>query len=226
MATGTVELKWTAVSSTAIRFSTLTNGSDETLYTKNSSSSTSSLATLWANATQNINSNIVWVFAALSVNSIYELTFMLLVVNSTINIIYADDTGLHQYISTNNSETFTITNPQPISNYTSSLSQVIVNATSDSLQSVTYENTQYTTFPATILLNTDSNLYVVGKPTNITLTDGQNMKSVVDGANTYNTFPATISNVYGNKTLVLNGEDDKTITVNYTNTSVPVVTDS
>lgn len=59
----------------------------------------------------------------------------------------------------------------------------------------------------------------------VTAQNTQNMKQIQVGSTVYNSFPASIP-ITGNTTLQCSGEDDKTITVNYTNTSVPVITDT
>lgn len=226
MATGTIMFTWTNNSSSGLRVTYLNNNTDESIFYVPSNTTTGNIVTIASNGTATPAAYIRWLNIYVRVNNIYELCFAFVHANTTANFIYADDDGIHNYKTTSSSDVLTITNPQPISSQLSYLTSIIVNATSDSLQSVTYDNTQYTSFPATISLVTDPNLYVVGKPTNIILEEGQNIKSVIDGANTYNTFPATISNVYGNKTLTLNGKDDPTITIDYTNTTTPVVTNT
>lgn len=59
----------------------------------------------------------------------------------------------------------------------------------------------------------------------VTAQNTQNMKQIQVGSTVYSSFPASIP-ITGNTTLQCSGEDDKTITVNYTNTSVPVITDT
>lgn len=78
----------------------------------------------------------------------------------------------------------------------------------------------------TVSSNTISQ-FVIAQPLtyNITAQNTQNMKQIQVGSTVYNTFPASIP-ITGNTTLQCSGEDDKTITVNYTNTSVPVISDT
>lgn len=61
----------------------------------------------------------------------------------------------------------------------------------------------------------------------LTINNGQNMKSIQYGTNTYTQFPVQISlpNA-GPQVITANGEDDKIITVDYQNTQVPVVTNT
>lgn len=82
-------------------------------------------------------------------------------------------------------------------------------------------------FPYTAPVSSDATWYFTGKQSSYTVTaqNTQNMKQIQVGSTVYNTFPASIP-ITGNTTLQCSGEDDKTITVNYTNTSVPVITDT
>lgn len=83
-------------------------------------------------------------------------------------------------------------------------------------------------FPYTAPVNRDATWYFHGTPTpsyTVTAQNTQNMKQIQVGSIVYNTFPASIP-ITGNTTLQCSGEDDKTITVNYTNTSVPVISDT
>lgn len=59
----------------------------------------------------------------------------------------------------------------------------------------------------------------------VQVNNGDNMLRVVDGSTQYNSFPASIP-VQANKTLTAYGEADKEITINYTNTGTPVVTNT
>jgi hypothetical protein len=60
---------------------------------------------------------------------------------------------------------------------------------------------------------------------NLSLQNEQNMKQVRDGNTIYSSLPLTLK-VSTAKTLYLSGKDDPTITVNYANTSTPVVTNT
>ncbi len=82
-------------------------------------------------------------------------------------------------------------------------------------------------FPFTKPVNRNETWYFTGKQSSYTVTaqNTQNMKQIQVGSTVYNTFPASIP-ITGNTTLQCSGEDDKTITVNYTNTSVPVISDT
>lgn len=84
-----------------------------------------------------------------------------------------------------------------------------------------------TEFPFTKNVVGDETWYFSGKQSSYTVTaqNTQNMKKIQVGQTVYNTFPASIP-VTGNTTLQCSGEDDKTITINYNNTSVPVITDT
>ena len=75
--------------------------------------------------------------------------------------------------------------------------------------------------------NTASRVIIETQPSSYTVTaqNTQNMKQIQVGSTVYSSFPASIP-ITGNTTLQCSGEDDKTITVNYTNTSVPVITDT
>ena len=58
-----------------------------------------------------------------------------------------------------------------------------------------------------------------------TLTNANNMKQVQVGQTVYSSFPANIP-INANTTIACSGEDDKTITIDYTNTSTPVITNT
>lgn len=59
----------------------------------------------------------------------------------------------------------------------------------------------------------------------VQVNNGDNMLRIVDGSTQYNSFPASVP-VQANKTLTAYGEADKEITINYTNTGTPVVTNT
>lgn len=59
----------------------------------------------------------------------------------------------------------------------------------------------------------------------VQLNNGNNMLQIIDGSTQYNSFPASIP-VETNKTLTAYGEPDKEITINYTNTGTPVITNT
>lgn len=82
-------------------------------------------------------------------------------------------------------------------------------------------------FPYTATVNGNATWYFTGEQSSYTVTaqNTQNMKQIQVGSTVYSSFPASIP-ITGNTTLQCSGEDDKTITVNYTNTSVPVITDT
>lgn len=83
-------------------------------------------------------------------------------------------------------------------------------------------------FPYTAPVSGDATWYFHGTPTpsyTVTAQNTQNMKQIQVGSTVYSSFPASIP-ITANTTLQCSGEDDKTITVNYTNTSVPVITDT
>lgn len=82
-------------------------------------------------------------------------------------------------------------------------------------------------FPHTATVNGNATWYFTGEQSSCTVTaqNTQNMKQIQVGSTVYSSFPASIP-ITGNTTLQCSGEDDKTITVNYTNTSVPVITDT
>lgn len=82
-------------------------------------------------------------------------------------------------------------------------------------------------FPYTATVNGNATWYFTGEQSSYTVTaqNTQNMKQIQVGSTVYSSFPASIP-ITGNTTLQCSGEDDKTITVNYTNTSVPVISDT
>lgn len=59
----------------------------------------------------------------------------------------------------------------------------------------------------------------------VQINNGENMVKLVDGSTQYTSFPASI-NVEANKTISAYGEPDKEITINYTNTGTPVITNT
>lgn len=61
----------------------------------------------------------------------------------------------------------------------------------------------------------------------VSVTDAQNMKSVqLNDESAITEFPATVSITGPNQTLKASGMDAPTITIDYTNTTEPVVTDT
>lgn len=115
-----------------------------------------------------------------------------------------------------------------------------VPATSESVYQITIEDAgnldmvefgdpglRVSEFPYTTNVSSNQTWYFTGKQSSYTVTaqNTQNMKQIQVGSTVYNTFPASIP-ITANTTLQCSGEDDKTITVNYTNTSVPVITDT
>lgn len=99
------------------------------------------------------------------------------------------------------------------------------------LKNVLFVNSEQTisNFPYTATVNSNDTWLIKGEtvPSYYTITaqNTQNMKQIQVGSTIYNNFPASIR-INNNDTLQCSGEDDKTITVNYTNTSVPVITDT
>lgn len=59
----------------------------------------------------------------------------------------------------------------------------------------------------------------------LNINNGDNILKIVDGDTQYNSFPATIT-LNSNKAITAYGEPSPTITVNYENTSEPVITNS
>lgn len=59
----------------------------------------------------------------------------------------------------------------------------------------------------------------------VQVNNGDNMLRIIDGSTQYTSFPVSIP-VEANKTLTAYGEPDKEITINYTNTGTPVITNT
>lgn len=59
----------------------------------------------------------------------------------------------------------------------------------------------------------------------VQVNNGDNMLRIIDGSAQYTSFPASIP-VEANKTLTAYGEPDREITINYTNTGKPVITNT
>lgn len=59
----------------------------------------------------------------------------------------------------------------------------------------------------------------------VQVNNGNNMLRLIDGSTQYNSFPASIP-VEVNKTITAYGEADREITINYTNTGKPVITNT
>lgn len=59
----------------------------------------------------------------------------------------------------------------------------------------------------------------------VQVNNGNNMFNITDGSTQYNSFPASI-HVGENKTITAYGEPDKEITIKYTNTGTPVITNT
>lgn len=99
------------------------------------------------------------------------------------------------------------------------------------LKNVLFVNSEQTisNFPYRATVNSNDTWLIKGEtvPSYYTITaqNTQNMKQIQVGSAIYNNFPASIR-INNNDTLQCSGEDDKTIIVNYTNTSVPVITDT
>lgn len=111
----------------------------------------------------------------------------------------------------------------------SGLASLSVTATSGDVE-LNYNNQTYelsseaTTIPivptvSVMTASSEADTYTVQ------FTDGGNMKSVTDGTTEHTTFPASYT-INTNTNFTVAGEDDKTITINYTGTTEPVVTDT
>lgn len=93
-------------------------------------------------------------------------------------------------------------------------------------ESVTVSNVPVTkelSGDVSVVINVDSHMPKDSYSVNIN--NGENMTKIVDGSSVYNSFPVTIT-VGANKAITAYGEPDKTITVKYENTSVPIITNS
>ena len=77
----------------------------------------------------------------------------------------------------------------------------------------------------TFVADKDKTVTVVGGAYTLNFVDGGNAKSVTVAGDTYTEFPVDVP-VQQDETVTIKGKDDPTITIDYTNTSVPVVTDT
>ena len=94
------------------------------------------------------------------------------------------------------------------------------------VEQINYNSKSYTTFPVDIpLVPNVKTMSVIGKTFNVQLDNELNIVRVKDGQTEYRQFPATIM-VGENKTLQLYGKEDPEITIDYTGTQDPVISNT
>ena len=94
------------------------------------------------------------------------------------------------------------------------------------VEQINYNNKSYTSFPVDIpLVPNVKAMTVIGKTFNVQLDNELNIVRVKDGQTEYRQFPATIM-VGENKTLQLYGKEDPEITIDYTGTQDPVISNT
>ncbi len=94
------------------------------------------------------------------------------------------------------------------------------------LDQINYGSKSYTSFPVDIPLDPNiKTMSVIGKTFNVQLDNELNIVRVKDGQTEYRQFPATIM-VGENKTLQLYGKEDPEITIDYTGTQDPVISNT
>ncbi len=94
------------------------------------------------------------------------------------------------------------------------------------VEQINYNNKSYTSFPVDIpLVPNVKTMTVIGKTFNVQLDNELNIVRVKDGQTEYRQFPATIM-VGENKTLQLYGKEDPEITIDYTGTQDPVISNT
>lgn len=94
------------------------------------------------------------------------------------------------------------------------------------VEQINYNNKSYTSFPVDIpLVPNVKTMTVIGKTFNVQLDNELNIVRVKDGQTEYRQFPATIM-VGANKTLQLYGKEDPEITIDYTGTQDPVISNT
>ncbi len=77
----------------------------------------------------------------------------------------------------------------------------------------------------TFTANANKTVTIEGNIYTVTAADSGNMKQLVIDGITYVDFPVTVV-VDKNITISASGEDDKTVTINYTGTKPPVITNT
>lgn len=79
-------------------------------------------------------------------------------------------------------------------------------------------------------INVNTNYIEISSPSNfnnqVTFTNVNNMKDILYNTQTINNFPSTITISDLSNTVSMSGVDDKEVTINYTNTSLPIITDT
>lgn len=94
------------------------------------------------------------------------------------------------------------------------------------VEQINYNNKSYTSFPVDIpLVPNVKTMTVIGKTFNVQLDNELNIVRVKDGQTEYRQFPATIM-VGENKALQLYGKEDPEITIDYTGTQDPVISNT
>ena len=102
-----------------------------------------------------------------------------------------------------------------------------LNVSATNTDSVTINGNPITSFPKTVSISGESTMNIVGKNPNhaVTITNKNNLKSVKIDDTTYNNFPVAVT-IGADKTLEISGKDTPEITVNYTNTKPPVISNT
>lgn len=169
----------------------------------------------------------------------YALVFANDVTSSAVPFFMKTFNNRISYLSSTSGVWQTITLPTANRGFTSNTNNYPLNVTNLLSNNIpitfylgTTTTTPYTIEPGENQLvqyypNTSSRVIIEAESPSYTVTaqNTQNMKQIQVGSTVYNSFPASIP-ITGNTTLQCSGEDDKTITVNYTNTSVPVISDT
>lgn len=94
------------------------------------------------------------------------------------------------------------------------------------LEQINYNGKTYNAFPVDIpLVPTAKTMTVIGKTFNVQLDNELNIERVKDGHTEYRQFPATIM-VGADKALQLYGKADPEITIDYTGTQDPVISNT
>ena len=137
---------------------------------------------------------------------------------------FFDNTGKPQTKFFSKTENVVITNSFSDSISPGGLSTLHIDDTR--VEQINYNGKSYTSFPVDIpLVPTVKTMTVIGKTFNVQLDNELNIVRVKDGQMEYRQFPATIM-VGENKTLQLYGKEDPEITIDYTGTQDPVISNT
>ena len=149
--------------------------------------------------------------------------------NTTIyseTVFYIDQTGKPNLYTTTDGKTLQSISINGLSDTISPGGLSTLHIDDTRVEQINYNNKSYTSFPVDIpLVPNVKTMTVIGKTFNVQLDNELNIVRVKDGQTEYRQFPATIM-VGENKTLQLYGKEDPEITIDYTGTQDPVISNT